>query len=258
MEVISSRISGWRVTDSITLPKMMPMPTPAPTAPRPPPTPRAIALPASEPSSAAAKTKAKSVLRILTGWTLLVGLGDRAADVDRGQSGEDERLQGGHQADLEQVEHDAQRQQEHADSRDAEDDGQTAGHEQDDQVPGEHVGEQTHGERDDPHDVRQQLEDEDEAGHGAGHPRGDEALEVAANTLRADALGRVGDEDYERQDERNGHVCRRRVDAERRDLQPEHRELLVRGRQRDEADQVAEPDEQEQRPDEREVLRRHA
>src|SRR5436305_1283454 len=39
MLVISSRISGWRVTDSITLPKMIPIPTPAPTAPRPPPMP---------------------------------------------------------------------------------------------------------------------------------------------------------------------------------------------------------------------------
>ena len=46
---------------------------------------------------------------------------------------------------------------------DAEDDRQAAGHEQDDQVAGEHVGEETNGERDDPHEVRQQLEHEDEA-----------------------------------------------------------------------------------------------
>src|SRR5688572_27133864 len=118
MPVISSRISGWRVTDSITLPKMMPMPTPAPTAPRPPPTPRAIALPASAPSSAAAKrlnmVRSRSTEVLLS---RLVMLGDGAAEVDRGQGGEDERLQRGDQADLE--------------------------HEEDDQVAGEDVGEET-------------------------------------------------------------------------------------------------------------------
>src|SRR5688500_10784063 len=101
MPVISSRISGWRVTDSITLPKMMPMPTPAPTAPRPPPTPRAIALPASAPSSAAAKMRVRNVAST-EGSPWLVGLGDRAAEVDGRERREDERLQGGHQADLEQ------------------------------------------------------------------------------------------------------------------------------------------------------------
>src|SRR5215212_4189659 len=110
MPVISSRISGWRVTDSMTLPKMMPMPTPAPTAPRP----RAIALPASAPSSAAAKTMVRRVAS--TGWTpcVLVGLGDRAADVDGRERGEDERLQRCDQAELEQEQHDAERQREHA------------------------------------------------------------------------------------------------------------------------------------------------
>ena len=44
MLVISSRISGWRVTDSITFPKMYPTPMPGPTVPRPAPTPSAIAL----------------------------------------------------------------------------------------------------------------------------------------------------------------------------------------------------------------------
>src|ERR671930_317146 len=104
IEVISSRISGWRVTDSMTLPKMIPVPTPAPTAPRPPPTPSAIALPASEPSLAAAKsvvTKDSRFTFVAPLW--LVTLGDGAADVDRGQGGEDERLQRRHEADLEHV-----------------------------------------------------------------------------------------------------------------------------------------------------------
>ena len=43
----SSFISGWRATDSISLPKMKPMPMPAPIEPSPAPTPSAIALPAS-------------------------------------------------------------------------------------------------------------------------------------------------------------------------------------------------------------------
>src|SRR3954451_9998375 len=136
MEVISSRISGWRVTDSMTLPKMMPMPTPAHTAPRPPPTPTAMALPASAASSAAAKMTLRTMVKKVTMGLLLVGLGDRAAEVDRGQGGEDEGLQGGHEADLEQVEDEADRQQRNADSGDTEDDRQAAGHEQDDHVPG--------------------------------------------------------------------------------------------------------------------------
>src|SRR5215212_3333089 len=110
MPVISSRISGWRVTDSMTLPKMMPMPTPAPTAPRPPPTPRAMALPASAPSSTAAKTVVRMVASTEGVSFGLVVLGDRAAEVDGSQRGEDERLQGRDQADLEEEEDHAQRQ----------------------------------------------------------------------------------------------------------------------------------------------------
>src|SRR4051794_22007241 len=165
MEVISSRISGWRVTDSMTLPKMMPMPTPAPTAPRPPPTPSAMALPASEPSSAAAKMVDSTAVRKLTAGLLLVGFGDRAAEVDGRQGGEDERLQRGDEADLEDVDGEAQRQRHDADGDHAQQDRHAAGHEQDDQVAGEHVREQSDGQRDDPHQVRQQLEHEDEAGH---------------------------------------------------------------------------------------------
>src|SRR3954451_17253614 len=197
MEVISSRISGWRVTDSMTLPKMMPMPTPAPTAPRPPPTPTAMALPASEPSVAAAKMKLRTMLKKFTPGLLLVGLGDRAAEVDRGQSGEDEGLQGGHETDLEQVEDEADRQQRDADSGDPEDHRQAAGHEQDDHVAGEHVGEESDGERKDPHQVRHDLQHEDEGRHEAVHTGRDQALQVAQNALRADAFGRVGDEDHE-------------------------------------------------------------
>src|SRR3954452_18032853 len=179
MEVISSRISGWRVTDSMTLTKMMPMPTPAPTAPRPPPTPRAIALPASEPSEAAAKTKFRMVASNCAPLDLLVVLGDSAAEVDGRQRGEDERLQGGDQADLEQEQDDAERQREPADERRAQQHREAAGHEEDDQVAGEDVGEETDAERDQPHEVRHELEDEDEGRHPPVDALRDQRLQVA-------------------------------------------------------------------------------
>src|SRR5919109_1389615 len=127
MPVISSRISGWRVTDSMTLPKMMPMPTPAPTAPRPPPTPRAIALPASAPSSAAAKTVERIVASTGRVSFWLVVLGDSAAEVDGSQRGEDERLQGRDQADLEQEQDHAERQRDPAEHLEPEEHGEPAG-----------------------------------------------------------------------------------------------------------------------------------
>src|SRR5215213_7935756 len=160
MPVISSRISGWRVTDSMTLPKMMPMPTPAPTAPRPPPTPSAIALPASAPSSAAAKMNERSVASTGAVSFDLVMLGDGAAEVDGSERGEDERLQGRHQADLEEEDRDPGGDDDHAERLDAEQHGEAAGHEQDDEVAGEDVGEETNGERDQPHEVRHELQEE--------------------------------------------------------------------------------------------------
>src|SRR5829696_4211146 len=175
MPVISSRISGWRVTDSMTLPKMMPMPTPAPTAPRPPPTPRAIALPASAPSSAAAKMKVRRVASTGEVSFDLVVLGDRAAEVDGRQGGEDERLERRDEAHLEQEDGDAERDDHHAEGLDAEQHRQAAGHEQDDQVAREDVGEETHGERDEPHEVREHLEDEDGHHRHARDAGGDQA-----------------------------------------------------------------------------------
>src|SRR3954447_17536412 len=129
IDVISSRISGWRVTDSMTLPKMMPMPTPAPAAPRPPPTPRAIDLPAFETSPSRAARMVETVLMVAP-W-FLVGFGDGAAEIDGSEGGEDERLQRGDQADLEEVERDAQRQRDPAEGGDAQQHGQRAAHEED-------------------------------------------------------------------------------------------------------------------------------
>src|SRR3954447_16997686 len=190
---------------------------------------------------------------------LLVGLGDRAAEIDGGQSGEDERLKRGDEADLEEIDRPAERQQEDADRGGAQQDRQTAGHEEDDQVPGQHVREQSDRERDDPHQVREHLEGEDQQHHRAVDAPGDQRLQIAADALGADALGRVGDEDHEREDERDREVRGRGVDLEGRDVGPEEVDLLLAvDRQRDEADQVRVPDEEEDRPDEREPLGGHA
>ena len=55
----------------------------------------------------------------------------------------------------------AERQREDAEDLEAEQHGQAAGHEQDDQVAGEDVGEESYGEREQPHEVREELEHED-------------------------------------------------------------------------------------------------
>src|SRR5215218_4807993 len=186
-------------------------------------------------------------------------LGDRAAEVDGSERGEYERLQRGDEPDLEQEDRDAGGDDDHAQRLDPEQHGEAAGHEQDDQVPGEDVGEQTNGERDQAHEVRQELEHEDESLHErVVDARRDQARQVAAHALHADALEVVRDEHDEREDERDREVGRRCVERERRDVDAEDIDLLVRvGRQRDVADEVREPDEQEQRPDEREPLARH-
>src|SRR5258707_10605851 len=100
MLVISWRISGWRVTDSITFPKMYPTPMPGPIVPRPAPTPSAIAFPALVPncvgSAAAAMTFRTSTA---IGPSLVLG-GGGAAEVDGCKRGENEGLKRCDQADL--------------------------------------------------------------------------------------------------------------------------------------------------------------
>src|SRR3954454_14479620 len=194
IEVISSRISGWRVTDSMTLPKMNPTPMPRPIVPRPAPMPSAIALPALRPYSCGSAAWAICVMTDRsTANAPLVLLGDGSAEIDRGQSGEDEGLQGGDQADLEQVEGDGQ----HAGDKpeddgqadgDVEQDDEPAAHEQDQQVAGEDVGEESDAQADEAHEVRDDLDEEDRAAREALHAGGDPALEVADETLGADAL----------------------------------------------------------------------
>src|SRR5437588_7008049 len=97
MPCSSPRSSGCRATDWIIEPKMFPMPTPAPSAPRPTPRARPIAFPAFVTSPEVA---ARSVC---TSTSLMLGL-DCRADVDGGQSREDERLDADDDHDLEEVE----------------------------------------------------------------------------------------------------------------------------------------------------------
>src|SRR4051794_40981018 len=159
MLVISSRISGWRVTDSITLPKMYPTPIPGPMVPRPAPTPSAIAFPASVPYAFGSAACATDTIEVRdprsTGPPSFVvcrsksrssvRLRHRAADVDGGQRREDERLQGCDQDDLEQEEEDRRRERNGADPGEAEQDDQPTAHEQDQKMAGEDVCEQSHG-----------------------------------------------------------------------------------------------------------------
>src|SRR3954465_3748658 len=133
----------------MTLPKMKPTPMPGPMVPRPAPMPSAMALPALRPYSCGSAARAVCVMTDRsTAIAPLVLLGDGAAEVDRGQGGEDEGLQGGDQADLEQEEGDGQ----HAGDKpeddgqadgDVEQDDEPAAHEQDQQVAGEDVGEES-------------------------------------------------------------------------------------------------------------------
>src|SRR4051812_43807606 len=146
----------------MTLPKMKPTPTPGPMVPRPAPMPSAIALPALRPYSCGSAAWARVVTSLRTFrstvFSLLVLLGDRAAEVDRGESGEDEGLQRRDQPDLEEEEghrHDAghQADDDRAADRHVHEDDQAAAHEQDEEVARQDVGEQTDGEADEPDEV---------------------------------------------------------------------------------------------------------
>src|SRR5438874_2059196 len=101
------------------------MPTPAPAAPRPPPMPRATALPAFEPASVAWAMWVMTARSTLTPWLVL--LGDGAAEVDRGERGEDEGLQRGDKPHLEEEQRDTGGERQPAEAGDPEQDGERAG-----------------------------------------------------------------------------------------------------------------------------------
>src|SRR3954453_579376 len=252
----------------MTLPKMKPTPTPGPMVPRPAPMPSAIALPALRPYSCGSAAWARVVTSLMTDRStvivsLLVLLGDRAAEVDRGKSGEDEGLQRCDQAHLEEEEGHGHRPGDEAEydraaDGEVEQHDEAAAHEEDQQVAGQDVREETNGEADEPDEVRDDLDEEDRdrrrALDAGRHPR----LQVPDDALGADALDVVAEPDEQREDQRDGDVGRRRVEREARDLQPEDVDLVLGvGRQRQVAEHLREPDEQEQGPDEREPLRGH-
>src|SRR3954452_8232814 len=170
----SLRSSGCRATDWIIEPKMLPMPTPAPSAPSPTPRARPIALPAFVTSPVVA---ARSVCTVLppfiryagqAGIALLVGIAsdasvlrlDRRADVDGGQCGEDERLEPDDDHDLEDVE-DGRGDDDGQELQRLEDEDQPEEREDQD-VAREHVREEADAQRDQPHELTEDLERDDQ------------------------------------------------------------------------------------------------
>src|SRR5688572_32402922 len=188
---------------------MMPIPMPAPIEPRPAPMPRAIDFSPSSVTPEAAW--ASGITRSMDAPFLVssMGLGGRAADVDRGKCGEDERLEGGDQDDLEDEEEEDERECRDSQRREAQQNGEPAAHEQDQQVAGEDVGEKSHGERDEPHEMREHLDDEDQPLADRVHvlePGRQPAREVLEEALLADPLDVVGDPHDEREHERDREV----------------------------------------------------
>src|ERR1700735_5253143 len=107
---------------------------PGPIVPRPAPTPRAMALI----DLAISAWPVAAAIRECTNAPCCgsVGLGDRAAEVDGCEGGEDERLKCCDQDDLEQEEHHRHGQRDGAKGGKSEQDHETAAHEQDQQVSG--------------------------------------------------------------------------------------------------------------------------
>src|SRR5919198_639533 len=187
----------------MTLPKMKPTPMPGPMVPRPAPMPSAIALPALRPYCWGSAAWAICVMTDRsTAVAPLVLRGDGAAEVDRGQCGEDEGLQGGDQHHLEQEEQDGQgaaHEPEHdrADDRQVEQHDQPATHEEDQQVAGEDVGEESDAQADEAHEVRDDLDAEDRYARGPLDAGRDPALQVPDEALGADPLDVVAQPHHE-------------------------------------------------------------
>src|SRR5215471_3354658 len=217
----SLRSSGWRATDWIIEPKMIPMPTPAPAAPSPTPSARPIALPAFVTLPLVA---ARMVSISVSSLVLRL---DRRAYVDGGQGGEDERLDADDDDDLEEVEQAQERE--------------------DQDVAGEHVGEEPDAQRDQPHELAEDLERHDQDQEPLRRLR-DPALEVAACPVPLDPLVVGEAEREEGKRERHRERRGRGVDHPRRHAVPG----LAGQRQRDEAEQVDHEDEEEQGRDIRE------
>src|SRR5438067_321512 len=239
MPCSSPRNSGWRATDWIMEPKMFPMPMPAPSEPSPMPSARPIAFPALVTSPDVA---ARSVC---TSPPSLVLRLDRRADVDGGQGGEDERLDRDDDPNLECVENPGERHERDQDV--ALDDEDQPEEREDQHVAGEHVGEETNAQRDQSHELPEDLDDGNRHEERARNFR-DPTLEVANRAVPANAFVMREDEGEQRERERD-------VDRGGRGVDPPDRNAMVRlagQRQRDEAEHVHDPDEEEQARDVRE------
>src|SRR5712691_7864292 len=190
MPCSSPRSSGCRATDWIIELKMLPMPMPAPSAPRPTPSARPIAFPAFVTSPEVAARRVFTSFLLLSavpaqpaqlfwsasqatpqircagtaGTALLVGIASDAsmlrldcrADVDGGQGGEDERLDPDDDDDLEDVEE--RRGNENEQKNPGLEDEDEAEEGQDQDVPGEHVREKSDAQRNQPHELTEDLE----------------------------------------------------------------------------------------------------
>src|SRR3954447_25177685 len=208
----------------MTLQKMKPTPMPGPMVPRPAPMPRAIALPALRPYSWGSAAWAICVMtdRSTAIAPLVLG-GHGAAEVDRGQGGEDEGLERGDQADLEQEEGDGHRardetEDDRADEGEVEEDDEAAAHEEDQQVPGQDVGEESHRQRHEPDEVRDDFDAEDRDPRRALDAGRDPALQVSDQALPAHALDVVAQPDHHGQHQRDRDVGRRGVEGKAGDL----------------------------------------
>src|SRR4051812_20575173 len=210
MPCSSPRSSGWRATDWIIEPKMLPMPTPAPSAPRPTPSARPIALPASPTSPVTAARTVPSMSLFL----LVLRL-DRRADVDGGQGSEDEGLDRDDDRDLEHVE-DGRDRDDHDREDDALEDEHQADEGEDQDVAREHVREEPHRERDQAHELAEDLERHDQEQQRLRRLR-DPALEVAHGAVPPDPLEVREDEGQERERERHRQRRGGCVDAPGRD-----------------------------------------
>src|SRR4051794_30444021 len=207
----------------MTLPKMKPTPMPGPIVPRPAPIPSAMALPALRPYSWGSAAWAIWVIWLMTEVSTafsLVLFGDGAAEVDRGEGGEDEGLKGRDEADLEQEEGHGHRAGHEADDQ-GDPDGrveqhdEAAAHEEDEQVAGEDVGEETDAQADEADEVGDDLDDEDRPAREALDAGGDPAREVLDRALGPDPLDVVADPHHEREDERDREVGGRGEQRER-------------------------------------------
>src|SRR3954452_11766307 len=246
MPCSSPRSSGWRATDWIIEPKILPMPMPAPRAPRPTPSARPIALPAFVTSPSTAAMRDETMFFVPPRWTIgsrrantaarpsMLRL-DRRADVDGGQGSKDEGLDPDHDHDLEDVEED--RGDDHGDQGDGLEDEDQAEEGQDQDVASQHVGEEPDAEGDQAHELAEDLERHDQREQRLRRLR-DPALEVAHRPVPLDALVVGEHERQECESERDRDRARRGVDPPRRDAV-----VGLAGQwQRDEAEEVDDED----------------